>query len=138
MRLGLFIGAYCVIYLSLGKLLRSRLPRAVQGNYLARAAVPLALIAFSLLPVLFDVLVQGRVYDWHLGHALDPFWTIGEHAFDEDEFIVLPILLAFAGVLLLVQLPGMLGSVGEVLHAARQRRRRELRQREETEAEGAA
>lgn len=121
-RLGLLTASYAVIYLSIGKFVRGRLPASVQGNHLARFALPLSVFLLCILPVLVDVFVQGGVRRWHVGHIMNPFWTIERHAFRSGGSDIVTTVSAIAGVLLLLQLPSMIGGVREVLAAAARRR----------------
>jgi len=134
-RISLFTAGYAVIYLSIGTWVRARLPKSVSGNHLARFAVPIAVLLFCMVPALIDVFVRGAVQHWHFGHIMNPFWTMGRYADRErgDEIVV--YLLVFAGALLLVQLPSLIGGVREVLGASARRRDRVRQVAEEAGAE---
>lgn len=114
--------SYGVIYLAIGKALRGRLPASVQGNHLARFAVPFLIFLCCMAPVLFDVIALGRVRGWHVGHMLNPFWTIAEMVDRRRQLEVLQILGVAAGAALLLHLRSIVRGVGEVLAAARRRR----------------
>lgn len=121
-RIGLFVAAYSVIYLSIGKWVRSKLPPSVQGNHLARFAIPVLVFLFCIVPVLVDVFVRGGVREWHVGHAMNPFWTIAESAFrSRGEEVLMGVGIA-AAVCLALQLPSMIGASREVLRASARRR----------------
>jgi hypothetical protein len=123
LRMAAFAAAYGLIYLSLAKWLRGRLPPTVAGNHLARFSLPLLLLACCLLPVLVDVFRRGSVDDWHLGHVLNPFWTIERFAFRPERG---PALLGVGGTAvacLVLQARSVAAGLHEVLVAAAQRRR---------------
>lgn len=125
LRLGGMVAAYTVIYLTFGRLLRGRLPATVLGNHAARVALPLLLFVACVLPLLFDLLVLGGVVRWHPGHALNPFFTIGEFAWRDSGDEVLGLLAASAGGLVLLQVRTLWGGVREVLAASAAARARE-------------
>ncbi len=122
LRMTAFAAAYGVIYLSLGKWLRGRLPASLAGNHLARFLLPLVLLAFVLVPLLVDVFVRGHVDNWHPGHAMNPFWTIEQFAFHPWRGSMLAAVLGCAGVCLLLQWRSLFGGVQEVLAASAVRR----------------
>jgi hypothetical protein len=122
LRMSAFAGAYGVIYLTLGKWLRARLPASLLGNHLARFLLPLVLLAFLLVPMLVDVFARGSVGAWHPGHAMNPFWTIERFTFRPERGPMLTILLAVASACVVLQLRGLVGGVREVLAAAARRR----------------
>ncbi len=117
-RLGAMTLAYALAWLTLGRWLRGRLPATVQGNHLARLLVPVAFFLAMLVPALFDVFARQSVGQWHLGHLLNPVWTIEEFAFAESRWPMaqVPVWIAIA-VGLALQLPALLGGVREVLAA---------------------
>jgi hypothetical protein len=116
-RVLLFLAVYVVIYLSLTKLLRGLLPETLAGSYAARVVLPVLLILCCVVPVLLDTLFAGGVHGWHVGHALDPFYTLEEFGFSRrssgDDVLV--GLGLFAGALLCVQVPSLARAFGEVL-----------------------
>jgi hypothetical protein len=122
LRMSVFAAGYGVIYLSLGKWLRGRLPAALVGNHLARFLLPLVLLAFLLVPMLIDVFTRGSVDGWHAGHAMNPFWTIERFAFHPDRGPMLAVVLGVAGVCLTLQGRGLVAGLREVLAAAGLRR----------------
>lgn len=123
LRILLFTSVYSVIYLCIGRWLRARLPNTLAGNHVARVGVPLVLLLACVLPLLFDAFLRGRVSGWHVGHALNPFFTIDEFDRSRGEEVLLG-LWGLAGVLLLLQVPSLLRSVREVVAASAARRAR--------------
>lgn len=113
---------YGLLYLTLGKALRNRLPETVAGSLAARFLVPVMVVLGCLLPVLFDVLVIGEVDSWHPGHLLNPFWTI-ERAARDTGFTIRYMVWAIGGFCLAVQLVAAFSGVHEVLSASRAKRR---------------
>ncbi len=124
LRMMVMVVSYAVLYLSIGRWLRGRLPTAVLGNHMARIGLPLVLFLGCVLPLLLDVFVQGGPRGWHVGHAMNPFWTISKFAFSAREQRVTIGLAIVAAVVLLLQLPALIGGVREVLNAAAERRAR--------------
>jgi hypothetical protein len=118
------IVSYTVLYASLGRWLRTRMPASVAGNHLARIGVPLMLFLFCVIPLLLDAFVQGGVGGFHAGHAMNPFFTIGDRAFGNTGQDWAMALAAAAGVAIALQLPALLGGAREVLAASRDRRAR--------------
>jgi hypothetical protein len=111
-----FIAAYVVIYLSLTKLLRGLLPETLAASYAARVLLPLLMILCCAAPALLDALFAGGVHGWHVGHVLDPFYTLeqfGVSGRNSDDVLI--GLGLFAAALLAVQLPGLVRAFGEVL-----------------------
>ncbi|MCA8975014.1 MAG: hypothetical protein KDC98_09845 [Planctomycetes bacterium] len=123
-RFALFVAAYAVIYLSLAKWIRGRLPASLVGNHLARFSVPVLLFLFCILPVLLDVVIKNRVRGWHPGHCMNPFWTIERFAFGSrgSESWLLDCLLIAAIGMVLLQVPALIEGVREVLRASARRR----------------
>lgn len=117
-----FLTAYVLIYLQLVKRIRAMLPEAPVFNLLARAALPLLLVFCCVLPFLLDVLIAGRATGWHVGHALDPFYTMTEHLRrrgSDSGWNVAGGLLVFAAVLLLLDAKNLWRGLGEVLAVRR-------------------
>ncbi|MCR9248251.1 MAG: hypothetical protein NXI31_24750 [bacterium] len=114
--------AYTVIYLSIGCWLRGRLPSTLQGNHLARFALPFLLFLFCIVPVLIDVFVKGEVRSWHPGHIMNPFWTIERFAFRNSHGDTRMVVILIAAGFLLLQLRGIFGGIREVLGASARRR----------------
>lgn len=110
------LSAYVVIYLSMVKTLRGLLPETARSSYQSRAWLPLLLLLCCGVPLMLDALLQGSFDDWHAGHALNPFLTV-PHATRRDASEIVVGLWAFAGGLLLLQLPGLVRGVREVVHA---------------------
>jgi hypothetical protein len=75
---GVMMVMYALIYLGIARWVRDRLPDTVQGNHGGRFFVPVILFLFCLVPLLIDVLTRGGARSWHIGHAMNPFWTIDE------------------------------------------------------------
>jgi len=118
-----FTVGYVMIYLTIAKALRSRLPTTVTGNHLARFLVPFLVFVFSIVPVLFDVLLRGGVRQWHIGHVMDPFFTIEDQAFRRDRGDTVLWGVVIAGlVALALQVPSFVRGVLEVRAASAVRR----------------
>src|SRR5262249_29356317 len=115
-RLRLFVAAYGVTYLPLAKVLRGLLPETLAGSYAARVLLPLLVILCAAVPALFDALLAGGLHGWHVGHVLNPFYTLEQFVFERrNSDDVLVGLGVFAVALLAVQLPGLVRAFGEVL-----------------------
>ncbi len=112
--------SYAMIFLSLAKWTRGHLPATVQGNHLARFLVPILILAGSVLPLLFDVLVNGHVREWHWGHVLNPFWTAAEATGGSGAWMRAPLWWA-GGICAALQVPSLLRGVREVLAASKER-----------------
>ncbi|MBK8096774.1 MAG: hypothetical protein IPK26_06685 [Planctomycetes bacterium] len=108
-----FTLAYVLIYLCLGRFVRTLLPATPMGGNLGRIAIPLLVMVFTIVPFLFDALVQGHVRGWHVGHALDPFFTIEKFAWRDRGEDVIVGLLILAGVLVALSLPALLRGLAE-------------------------
>lgn len=121
-RLSTYTAAYAVVYLAIARWLRSKLPQGVGGNHVARALLPLLLVALIVVPLLVDVFVQGEVDGWHFGHVMNPFWTISEFAFRDGHWRITPVLASAGAVVAALQLPAIVRGVREVLAAAAARR----------------
>ena len=118
-----FTVAYVMIYLTIAKTVRGRLPATVVGNHLARFLVPFLVFLFSIVPVLLDVLLRGGVRNWHLGHVMDPFFTIEDQAFRRDRGDTVLWGVVIAGlVALALQLPSLARGFLEVQAASALRR----------------
>ncbi|MCU0866839.1 MAG: hypothetical protein MUC36_23890, partial [Planctomycetes bacterium] len=115
--------AYGAVYLWLGHLLRGRLPATVQASQAARVMLPLLLLLFVVLPILFDVLVLGGVRGWHPLHVMDPFWTIN-HCLGPGADGMQVGLVATAALVaaVVVSFPSIVRGVNEVLAASAARR----------------
>ena len=118
-----FTTAYVLIYLTIGKALRGRLPPTVAGNHIARFLVPFAVFVFCIAPVLLDVMVRGDVRNWHIGHVMNPFWTIDQFAWrhERGSEVLWGVVAAGIGALAL-QVPGMIRGWLEVQRASALRR----------------
>jgi hypothetical protein len=121
---GAMIAAYAFAYLTLVRLARSLLPEQVLFNHGARFAAPLLVLVGCLLPLLYDGLLAGGVDDWHIGHLLNPFWTIAEFS-DQASDTAVQVSLVVCAVLLVLQALPLGRGVLEVVTAAAERRRRE-------------
>jgi hypothetical protein len=86
----------------------------------ARGLVVVVFLLVLLAGSGIDIAVKGRVRSWHMGHVLNPFFTIGTGKGDDAMAVVLFCALAVVGVNLLSIVRG----VGEVLVASRDRSRR--------------
>jgi hypothetical protein len=122
LHLGVLTLAYAAAWLALGRWLRGFLPAGLQGNHVARFVVPALFFVGMLLPTLFDVFARGRVDQWHVGHVLNPFWTISEVCLGHQlwEPARTTALLVIGGVALL-QLPVFARGVREVWAAGSSR-----------------
>ncbi|MCB9876360.1 MAG: hypothetical protein H6835_02070 [Planctomycetes bacterium] len=122
-RSGLMVLVYGLVYLSIGRWLRGRLADNLQGNHIARVMLPLLLFLCIVLPVVFDLLVSDRVRGWHLGHVMNPFWTIDQFVGDRWPRAV-PVLIAVAVLMFVLQLPIAGRALREVTAAIAARRAR--------------
>ncbi|MFK7740250.1 MAG: hypothetical protein AB8H80_07995 [Planctomycetota bacterium] len=123
-RVALMTTAYALIYLGLGRWLRHRLPETAAGSSAARILIPSLLFLFILVPCLVDALALGGVRGWHIGHAMNPFWTVSyfvESRWDSAFGICLGVL----GVAFLLQAPVMRRGIAEMRAAARARSERD-------------
>ena len=125
--MNVMIGSYTILYATMGRWLRARMPAGVAGNHMARVGVPLLLFLFCVLPLLLDAFVQGGVNGFHAGHVMNPFFAIGDQAFGAMGTSWATGLLLAAGIAIVLQLPVLLGGAREVLVAARERRARIVR-----------
>ena len=117
---------YVVFYAGVAALVRIRLGGGGARNWLARATLPVLLMAGVLLPLLFEVIVHGRAQrGWHFYEILNPFHTLNHYlSKSRTPFEVLPALLILTGVVLLFLLPVMARGVRDVLAASAERRNR--------------
>ncbi|MBL8755305.1 MAG: hypothetical protein JNK15_18540 [Planctomycetes bacterium] len=115
---------YAIVYLGLGRWLRGFLPSSVAGNHVARVLLPLAVVVFMILPALVDLMLRGDVRGWHVGHVMNPFWTIDVHNRAEAWSSVLPWAIGVSIGGLLLQVPAMVRGQAEVAAAAAVRRER--------------
>lgn len=124
-RAGALVAAYGLFWLSIGRFVRGFLKPTVAGNHVGRFLVPVLLLAACVLPILIDVFSFGEVAHWHLGHVLDPFFTVVEFALRRDTregYWVLLVALLGAQVL---SVPAWWRGVREVLAAAAANRARQ-------------
>ena len=126
---------YVLLYAGLGRILRGRLPRGSRGTVVARVAMPLMIGILALLPVVVDLIVRGRSWEWTPLHVLSPVSTI-DHALrgarsgrggpalysGVDE--AYGWLGAVTVLVLLVNVPAMIRGAVEVMRASRIRRAR--------------
>ncbi|MFO1031814.1 MAG: hypothetical protein U1F60_12090, partial [Planctomycetota bacterium] len=91
-----------------------------------RFLVPVLLLAASVLPILIDVFSFGEVAYWHVGHVLDPFFTVVEFTLRRDEHAGYWVLLAALLGVQVLSVPAWWRGVHEVLAAAAARRAREV------------
>jgi hypothetical protein len=122
LRMAAMTVVYGLVWLSIAKWLRGRLPSTVQGNHMARFLLPAVFVVVLLLPVLMDVFVRGGVDDWHVGHVLNPFWTIAVFAWTNYHPAALPWLFGVLAVFTVLQVPACVRGVREVLAAQAARR----------------
>jgi hypothetical protein len=115
---------YAIVYLGLGRWLRGFLPVGVTGNHVARFLLPMALALFMILPLLVDLLLRGTVRGWHVGHAMNPFWTIAQHCSADDWPQVLPMAIVATVFGVLLQVPAVWRGLHEVFVAGIARRAR--------------
>lgn len=113
---GLMGLTYAFVYLGLGRFLRSRLPDTVQGNHGGRFILPLMLFLGCLVPALIDVVTRGEPGNWHVGHIMNPFWTINE--FYNGGSGVITFCLVTMLAMVVVSAPAILRGVGEVREAS--------------------
>ncbi len=112
------IAAYALFWLTFARLLRGRLPSVTAANNITRLLVPLTMLVAILVPLLFDVFAFGGVGSWHLGHVLNPFWTIDEivfrHRFGNERAVLVTAIVGLA----VLQLPSVWRGVREVMAAS--------------------
>lgn len=125
-RVGALVGAYGLFWLSIGRYVRGFLKPTVAGNHVGRFLVPVLLLAASVLPILIDVFSFGEVAYWHVGHVLDPFFTVVEFTLRRDEHAGYWVLLAALLGVQVLSVPAWWRGVHEVLAAAAARRAREV------------
>ncbi|RME76320.1 MAG: hypothetical protein D6776_01465, partial [Planctomycetota bacterium] len=113
---------YLLFYPLLGHAIRSRLGAGSRANWIARGATLVVAVLGFVAPVLFDLVVTGRVGSWHMGHLLDFAWTLESWGAQWPPSAPLQAMWAIDGLLLLIALPGIARAIREVLAAARERR----------------
>lgn len=117
-------GSYTVFYAAVLHWLRGRLPETQAGSHAARFLAPVLIAAACIVPALVDVFVSGEVDRWHVGHALNPFWTIAHVSWHDERWAkALPVALLMLVVAAVLRLPAVLRGVAEVQQAASARRR---------------
>ena len=124
-RLGLTTLAYGFVYLLIGRWLRAWFPETVKGSQAARVALPLFLFFCIVVPLLIDGFSGGRVSGWHLGHVLNPFWTMERFCLGMNPArweAAEPFVITSLAVGALAQVPIWVRGVREVARAARARR----------------
>lgn len=124
MNTGLMALTYAVVYLSIGRWVRDRLSDSVQGNHAGRFMLPVLILLFCVVPLLVDVMTRGQVRSWHVGHIMNPIWTIREWAGVSRWSQAMPIVWGVLIFVTLWQIPVMLRGAGEVQRAAAARRMR--------------
>lgn len=122
LHMGLMATAYGFVYLGIGRWIRHRLPDTTQANSVGRLLVPVVLFLFIVVPVLVDVLLPGRSRGWHVGHIMNPFWTI-EHFYRMRWSDAAPVVIVMLIATVVMQVPTMLRGVAE-LRALRAQSRR--------------
>ena len=115
---------YALVWLTIARLVRTKMPSSVLGNHAARFLLPLLLMAACIGPLLIDAFVRRGVDDWHMLHALNPFWTIAEFAGKSRTTTSIWSLMGLLAVLVVLQLPCLLRGGREVAAAAAARRAR--------------
>jgi hypothetical protein len=118
-----FLAVYVLVFLMLTRLCRGRLPETLQGSMAARFLLPLLLLLTCGAPALLDALASGGIVRWHVGHALNPFFTMAEFVDHRGRGAdVLAGLSMFAVGLFVLLLPQLARSVTEVATASAARR----------------
>lgn len=125
-RAGALVGAYGLFWLSIGRFVRGFLKPTVAGNHVGRFLVPVMLLGACVLPILIDVFASGEVAHWHLGHVLNPIFTVLEFADLRDEHAGYWVLLTALLGAQVLSVPAWCRGVREVLAAAAARRAREV------------
>lgn len=122
-RVGVMALGYTMLYLSMGRWLRGRLPDTVQGNHAGRFVLPLILVVFCVAPALVDVVARGDVDRWHVGHIMNPFWTIEQFVGRRWPSVR---VFAYGGLALItvLQIPVWLRGLREIRDASAQHRER--------------
>ena len=124
-RAGLLVAAYGLFWLSIGRFVRGFLKPTVTGNHVGRFLLPVLLLAACVLPMLIDVFSLGEVRNWHLGHVLDPFFTVIEFTLKRDVQQGYWVLLAALLGVQVLSVPAFWRGVREVLAAAAANRARQ-------------
>jgi len=117
------VSTYALVYLSIGRWLRHRLPETVQGSQAGRFLLPLILFLCCVVPLLIDSFVWAGVDEWHLGHVMNPFWTVARFLGDDWPDAV-PVLTGVLVLGALLALPTFVRGVHEVTAASKARRER--------------
>lgn len=130
--IGVMALMYALIYLGIARWVRDRLPDTVQGNHGGRFFVPVILFLFCLVPLLIDVVMRGGAQSWHVGHAMNPFWTIEE--FHHKGGDVLPFCLLVLLVVVGLHVKTFVRGLQEVQHASLAHRQRLQSAPEEVDA----
>lgn len=121
---GLMALTYAVVYLSIGRWVRDRLPDNVQGNYAGRFMLPVLIVLFCVVPLLVDVMTRGKVDSWHVGHVMNPLWTISKWAGSGRWNGAMPVVWIVLLVVTVLQIRVVWRGAGEVQRATAARRLR--------------
>ncbi len=121
LRLVCLFASYVLIYSVLMRRFRGAGP-GPRPRIRAISLTALALTLACVLPLLFDLFAHGSLERWHIGHVLNPFFTIGDLGFSSRSEGVAVGLAGVALLLLLTRVRGMVAGVREVLEASRARR----------------
>lgn len=113
---------YLPILALLARAIRSRLPSGRKYSLFAFSGTLLAVLLFSILPIVVHLFADDRIDRWHVGHVLDPFFTVAEGTRRSSDAIF--FLTPIAGVCLLLSIPWMIRGIREVTDASRARPRR--------------
>jgi hypothetical protein len=113
---------YAAIYGLCARGTRARLGPGGGRSFVGFLATLFVLVLACLAPFVLEMLVTGRPANrWHIGHALNPFWTI--ERFPRSGSAPLYGVAVGAAVAVLLGLPTVVRSVREVTAASAARRR---------------
>lgn len=129
---------YAMVYLGLGRWVRDRLPDTLQGNHAGRFMLPVLLFLFCVVPFLVDFLTRGHTHSWHIGHVMNPFWTIEEWSDRNWWGRAQPVMWIALLAISCMQIPVLVRGFAEVRKAALARRERTARAAAAVPAEAAA
>ncbi|HEX3871883.1 MAG TPA: hypothetical protein VHV77_15670 [Pirellulales bacterium] len=117
---------YIAIYLGLSKLLLTWLRRVMRVGPLLTALVPFLLLLFGVsVPTIIYAMSTQRGSGYSLLQITNPFWTLTEIGADatlpSETFALMTMLPVFAGIIFVMNLPGVARELAQVRIAAPKR-----------------